>query len=230
MALHHNPRIVTQGLVLHLDAADKNSYPGTGTTWNDISRGGNNGTLINGPTFNSANGGSIVFDGVNDYGSVISNQVITNDFTFTVWAKRDGDTSTTIGGMFGNHNHIELSGANIYFRNSSNAVTVSAGNGVTRPAFQISIPRLNTEWNFYVIRYSGTTYQLYFNGTLLDSRTAAVVQSLNSNRYGIGVWALSYLSEYYLNGKISQCSSYNRALSAQEILQNYNATKSRFGL
>ena len=230
MAFYYSPKIVTDGLVLYLDAANPNSYVSGSTTWRDISRGGNNGTLINGPTYSSLNGGSIVFDGINEYGSVISNQVITNDFTFTVWAKRDGDTSTTIGGMFGNHNHIELSGANIFFRNSSTVVSIAAGNGVTRPAFQISIPRLNTEWNFYVIRYSGTTFQLYFNGILLDSRTAVVVQSLNSNRYGIGIWALSYLPEYYLNGKISQCSSYNRALSPDEILQNYNATKSRFGL
>ena len=224
------PNIVTDGLVLALDAGSKKSYTGSGTTWKDLSGNSNTGTLTNGPTFNSANGGSIVFDAVDDYGSVTSSQVIANDFTFMVWAKRDGNTSDTIGGMFGNHNHIELSGANIFFRNSSNAVTVATGNGVTRPSFQISIPRLNTEWNFYVIRYSGTTFQLYFNGILLDSRTAVVVQSLNSNRYGIGIWALSYLSEYHLNGKISQCSSYNRALSPIEILQNYNATKSRFGL
>lgn len=230
MAFNYSPKIVTDGLVLYLDAANTNSYSGSGVNWRDISRGGNNGTLVNGPTFNSANGGSIVFDGINEYGRVISNQVITNDFTFTVWAKRDGDSPTTIGGMFGNHNHVELSGANIFFRNSSTSVTIAAGNGVTRPSFQISIPRLNTEWNFYVIRYSGTTFQLYFNGILLDSRTAVVVQSLNSNRYGIGIWALSYLAEYYLNGKISQCSSYNRALTPTEILQNYNATKTRFGL
>jgi hypothetical protein len=64
---HYSPKIVTDGLVLYLDAANTRSYPGTGTTWSDLSRGGNNGSLINGPTFNSANGGSIVFDGSNDY-------------------------------------------------------------------------------------------------------------------------------------------------------------------
>ena len=230
MAFRYSPKIVTDGLVLYLDAANTKSYVSGSTTWNDISRGGNTGTLVNGPTFNSGNGGSIVFDGTNDYGSVVSNQVITNDFTFTVWAKRDGDTATGIGGIFGNHYHTELSGANLFFRNSSTTVNIAAGNGATRPSFEITIPRLNTEWNFYAIRYSGTTYQLYFNGILLNSRTAVVVQSLNSNRYGIGVWALSYLAEYYLNGKVSQCLSYTRALSDDEILQNYNATKSRFGL
>ena len=65
--LAHGPSIITQGLVLALDAADRNSYPGTGTAWTDLSGNGNNGTLTNGPTYNSANGGSIVFDGSNDY-------------------------------------------------------------------------------------------------------------------------------------------------------------------
>jgi len=230
MAVNTRNSIVTNGLVLALDAGNTKSYTSGSTNWFSLGNPALSGSLINGPTFSSGNGGSIKFDGVNDYSSVVSNQVITNDFTFTVWAKRDGDTATGVGGIFGNHYHTELSGANLFFRNSSTTVNIAAGNGATRPSFEISIPRLNTEWNFYAIRYSGTTYQLYFNGILLDSRTAVVVQSLNSNRYGIGVWALSYLAEYYLNGKISQCLSYTRALSANEILQNYNATKTRFGL
>jgi hypothetical protein len=220
--------IVTSGLTLNLDAGFLPSYGGSGTTWYDLSYSGNNGTLINGVTYSILEGGSLVFDGTNDYANVTSNQVITNDFTFTVWAKRDGNSPTSIGGVFGNHNHVELSGANIFFRNSSTIVEIATGNGVTRPSFQISIPSLNTEWNFYVLRYSGTTCQLYFNGVLLDSRTAVVVQSLNSNRYGIAIWASSYLAEYYLNGKISQCSVYNRALTSSEILKNYNAGLARF--
>ena len=67
MSLNHSPKIVTNGLVLCLDAADKKSYPGTGTTWFDRSGNGNNGILVNSPTFNSGNGGSIVFVGHNDY-------------------------------------------------------------------------------------------------------------------------------------------------------------------
>ena len=67
MAFSYSPKIVTDGLVLYLDAANNRSYPGSGTTWTDLSRGGNNGTLTNGPTFNGANGGSIVFDGTNDF-------------------------------------------------------------------------------------------------------------------------------------------------------------------
>ena len=73
MGLSHSPRIVTDGLVLCLDAANSRSYPKTGTTWTDRSTSGNNGTLTNGPTFDTNNGGSIVFDGSND-------SVVTSDF------------------------------------------------------------------------------------------------------------------------------------------------------
>ena len=222
--------IPTDGLVLSLDAQNTNLYATSTTTAYDISGNGNNGALINGVQYVGDVDGSWRFDATDDRIYAVSNVLITNDFTFTVWAKRDGNSSTGIGGIFGNHIHTELSGANIYFSNNSTTVTMSAGNGVTRPAHNVSIPRLNTLWNFYVIRYSGTTYQLYFNGVLLDSRTAPVVQSLNTNKYSLGVWALSYLSEYYLNGKISQCSTYNRALTATEISTIYNATKSRYGL
>lgn len=204
----------------------------TGGGWADKSGNNNNVELVNGTTFNSSNRGSIQFDGVNDWGSlnVNSSSLITNDFTFTAWAKRNGDSSTGIGGIFGNHFHPQFSGANMYFINNNTQVVFSAGNGTSRPAHTVNIPVSNLNWNFYTIRYSGTTYQFYFNGQLLDSRTAVVVQSANSNQYAIGLWAASYTSEYYLNGNISQCLSYRRALSANEILQNFNATKSRYGL
>ena len=86
MGFYRGPKIVTNGLVLYLDAANKKSYPGTGTTWTDLSGLGNNGTLTNGPTFNSANGGSIVFDGVDDYVSVANNSSLNaSTQTVSVW-------------------------------------------------------------------------------------------------------------------------------------------------
>lgn len=65
--MYTGPNIVTDGLVLYLDAANTKSYPGSGTTWNDLSGNGNNGTLINGYIFNSIGNGNLVFDGSNDY-------------------------------------------------------------------------------------------------------------------------------------------------------------------
>jgi hypothetical protein len=232
MGFSRGPSIVKDGLVLALDAANQKSYPGSGTTWNDLSGNSNNGTLLNGPILVDGNNGSIQFDGINDRVSVNvnSNSLITNDFTFTAWAKRNGNSSTGIGGIFGNHFHTQLSGANMYFLNNNTQVRFSAGNGSTRPTHTVNIPVSNLNWNSYTIRYSGTTYQFYLNGQLLDSRTAVVVQSSNTNQYAIGLWAASYTSEYYLNGNVSQCSSYRRALTPDEVLQNFNATKSRYGL
>jgi hypothetical protein len=85
MAFNYSPKVVTDGLVLYLDAANPNSYVSGSTTWRDISRGGSNGTLINGPTYSSANGGSIVFDGTNDYvncGDILN---YSNNFSANCW-------------------------------------------------------------------------------------------------------------------------------------------------
>ena len=231
MALHHNPRIVTQGLVLHLDAADKNSYPGTGTAWNDLSGSGNNGTLTNGPTFNNTNGGSIVFDGANDFINTpaqIGTQ-LTGNFTFTIWAKRNGDSSSAIGGLISNEWHTEFTGVSMFLRNNNTSITIEAGNGTTRPAYVLTPSGFtNMIWNLYTLTYEGTTAKVYLNGQLIDSRTVAVLQN-PARGVVLGRWAASFNS-YYLNGEISNAGVYNRALSATEILQNYNATKPRFGL
>ena len=83
--------IITDGLVLYVDAGNTDSYPGSGTTWTDISTNSNNGTLTNGPTFDSGDGGSIVFDGTDDYvdfGNILN--IGTGDASFTGWAKRTG--------------------------------------------------------------------------------------------------------------------------------------------
>ena len=93
--LSGGPNIVTNGLVLSLDAANPKSYVSGSTTWNDISRGGNNGTLINGPTFNSANGGSIVFDGVNDFISLSGPYSLTKNYTLRFIFKTNTISATT---------------------------------------------------------------------------------------------------------------------------------------
>jgi hypothetical protein len=85
MGFYRGPHIVTDGLILSLDAANNKSYPRSGTTWNDLSGNGNNGTLVNGPTFSSANGGSIVFDGTNDVVSTTLVQTFVNELTVETW-------------------------------------------------------------------------------------------------------------------------------------------------
>lgn len=96
MAVSGGPDIVPDGLVLALDAANIKSYAGSGTIWNDLSGNNNSGSLVNGPTFNSANGGSIVFDGVNDYVSLSSAVNTNTSFTLGFWAMRTADTTPTL--------------------------------------------------------------------------------------------------------------------------------------
>ena len=93
MATDYNPSIVTDGLVLCVDAANTKSYPGSGTTWTDISSKGNNGTLTNGPTFSSGNGGAIVFDGTNDYVDFGSQVANLSTSTISFWIKLQNNDS-----------------------------------------------------------------------------------------------------------------------------------------
>lgn len=219
MAFNFSPKIVTDGLVLYLDAANTRSYLGTGTTWSDLSRGGNNGTLINGPTFNSENGGSIVFDGSNDYVTIptITNNIYTIDF----WYK--------MGGNDGSYGYFASSGDNgfaigeggpgigygqFYYWNSS----VSTGLGL--------IPS-TTNWNHIctLINVSTNNIQIYGNGNQLSNSTISNMSTSISN---IGRYIT--LNIHYLKGNLASYKIYNRSLSTTEILQNYNTTKNRFGL
>lgn len=219
MAFNYSPKIVTDGLVLYLDAANTRSYLGTGTVWSDLSRSGNNGILTNGPTFNAGIGGSIVFDGSNDYVSLptITNNIYTIDF----WYK--------MGGNDGSYGYFASSGDNgfaigeggpgigygqFYYWNSS----VSTGLG--------TIPS-TTNWNHIctLINVSTNNIQIYGNGNQLSNSTISNMSTSVSN---IGRYITS--NTHYLKGNLALYKIYNRALSATEILQNYNATKTRFGL
>jgi hypothetical protein len=219
MAFNYSPKIVTDGLVFYLDAANTKSYPGTGTVWADISRTNNNGTLTNGPTFNSSNGGSIVFDGTNDYVtfSTITNTVYTIEF----WYK-----------MFGNDNSFG------YFASSgNNGLAIGEGgagvgfgqfyywNG-SAAALLGTIPS-TTNWNHICALINTTTnnIQIFGNGNQLSTTT---VTSMSTTISEIGRYITSNVN--FLRGNLAVYKIYNRALTTTEITQNYNATRTRFGL
>ena len=219
--------IVTGGLVLLLDAANTKSYPTTGTTWTDISRGGNNGTLINGPTFNSANGGSIVFDGTNDYiKPPASTNLQLTDFTLSSWVRINVqniqqfiiDTSTSLSNGSGYSYRI----------NSDNKIrfwAYDANNNLNSNT--IILPNI---WYNILVTYNNTTklQSIYINGVfdISNTHTNPFVVSTVTN---LQIGGSSILGGY-LNGRITQVSIYNRALSPTEIQQNFNATRSRFGI
>jgi hypothetical protein len=229
--LSGGPNIVVDGLVLALDAASTKSYMSGSIIWNDLSRNNNNGTLINGPTFNSNNGGSIVFDGTNDFvtGSIGS---INTPFTFSVFGKFNNVFQTDYE-YFGNIGSATTNGmisiSKIGTRDINTAyhgfmyVYPGTGNVV-----RTNIDLRTTQYQYLTVVTTTTApyvkvYKNGIEGLLIDTITGPI----NTNgTYRIGVW----ITTWWLNGNIANCSVYNRALSSQEILQNYNATKTRFGL
>ena len=220
MATKYSPKIVTNGMVLYLDASNTRSYPGSGTTWNDLSGNGNNGTLTNGPTFSTANMGSIVFDGTNDY-VIASNSLLshgTSDWTYSTWLKFNGTPS--LGTIFENgywNNSLlvrfETSVITIY------SMSTYWGNFTLSPTLGL--------WYKLDFFRNGNTLYFYLNGKLSQSISFTADIQPTSN---ILIGSSQHAANQCFNGNISQFLIYNRALSATEVLQNYNATKSRFGL
>jgi hypothetical protein len=233
--------IVRNGLVLHLDAGSERSYPKSGTLWKDLSGNGNNGTLTNGPTFNSGNGGSIVFDGVNDFVQIPYNSYwdsnvfgTATNFTISCWAKinlfMNWDTLIskadfgTLGGWYSANE-----GAAIW-TNATGFQAVFSSGVASNPAGSniiISYSASNTQkWYHCCFTGDGTTLRFYIDGIqvgtgLVSSRSLSVTTSLVGPTMG---------RRDYLNGQMSMVMLYNRALSPIEIEKNFNATKKRFGL
>jgi hypothetical protein len=241
-------KIVTDGLVLALDAADKNSYPGSGTIWINLSGNANNGILTNGPTFNSANGGNIVFDGTND------------QLLFSPSSSLTGLTSLTANMWL----NIKDPGAVLFYKSDSNVnrgwfieygdnVNNTGQNGFGFSAvssaanirYYIAKNQLLTgSWANYTVTWdgvfpntSGTGVKIYING--VQNTTTVYVQA------GTGTWLpdtgadpiafgesepTDTANANYYSGSAGVLMLYNRALSAAEVSKNYNAQKSRFNL
>lgn len=240
MAGSTGPDIISDGLVLAVDAANTKSYPGTGITWTDLSGNGNNGTLTNGPTFNSGSGGAVAFDGVNDYVdcgnpsilnfgdgssdnpfSIFSwiNMTTANDFVvMSKWTAGSGQWAI----------RFYLNKFRAYFLDNTNP-----GWYIGRMCNSLTASDYQNQWINFGFTYNGNStsagIKLYLNGVQIDDANyqggSYVAMEATSQPAQIGAQG-SYIDSSY--GYISNINIYNRALSAQEILQNYNALKSRF--
>ena len=230
------PTIVTDSLVFNSDAGFTPSYPTIGTTWYDVSSGGNNGTLTNGPTFSSGNGGSILFDGVDDY-CQFSNlptgfQAGMTNYSISIWFKLNGSKEAPLlemGNTNGDYSRI------MFWLTGGSPNRLYALGASSNGQYRYSSVTL-TAGNFYNAVYTynntGTISKLYINSIedtgLTNSTTNGLLTSLANT------WAIAgdnvYSHAYCQTANMYNVLLYTKTLSSSEILQNFNATKSRFGL
>jgi hypothetical protein len=222
------PNIVTNGLVLALDAGNVKSYPGSGTTWLDKSGNGNNGTLTNGPTFSSANGGSIVFDQVDDFVTAPNNSSINlteAGGAVSVWVKTGVNATGSLNGNLVGKTNTYSNG--YWLVKYNNKVRMSLY-GTSNLEMIGEKPITDDIWHHVVATWTSSQLTIYIDGALDKTQSYNFTFTTATNPLYIG--RQNNTGEGYFKGNISQVQIYNRALSAQEVLQNYNATKSRFNL
>jgi hypothetical protein len=218
VGLNHSPRIVTDGLVLCLDAANPKSYPGSGTTWFDLSGNGNNGTLVNGPSFTDK---SIVFDGVDDYVNLnlpFTQSSSANSYTIVMGAK----LSTTSGSrrqLWSSDNGGFDWG---FGAGDGTRFTIFSGENIYTGRTQ------DTNWHIFTAQWSSSFGTRLYIDNVLNISTANI-------SYDASISATTSIGRNpgfgeYWNGNVSFVQLYNRALSAVEIQQNFNALRGRYGI
>ena len=223
MSIGYGPRVVTDGLALALDAGDTNSYPGSGTTWTDLSGNGNTGTLTNGPTYSSANGGYIDFDGTDD--TVNFEYDLRSNWTYECWVNKDSKNNFSFLGQGTTSSssglHINMYSDRLRFGmffNDTDALGLysNTSTGV---------------WYHYAFTYNHSTFlkEIYRNGSQLTV-TPIYTQTAYIGTGTVRIGAQYSSGSTYANGKIASSKLYNRVLTASEIKQNFNATRSRFGI
>ncbi len=229
--LSGGPNIVTNGLVLYLDAANPRSYVSGSTAWNDLSTFRNNGTLVNGPAYSNEFNGNLVFDGSNDYADFPFNGRSTTVNTVEMFVRWRSNNSV---GMF-----IGFLSYDIYTPGGRLGFNTAASDVYGIPAARVTALNLigtsNSNWHQYVFVF---TNQVQNNKIYIDGNQETLTQqqgttNLTSTRTFSSTLRLSgwvNSTDYPLPADYSSVRIYNRELNQQEILQNYNATKGRFGL
>ena len=220
--------IVTDGLVLNLDAGFVGSYPTTGSTWYDISGNASNGTLINGPTFNSANSGSIVFDGVDDYAQCAGSFPLTSA-TIITWIRRNG-SQMSFAGVFFTRGGSSITGLNFYY--DTNKIGYHWAAGYWDFESNLTIPDLT--WCMVALSVTskvGILYLCQSSGITTATNTSSHPSIVLDNIKLAQDDTVEQFGLYrFFKGNIAISQVYNRALSSNEITQNFNALKGRFGI
>jgi hypothetical protein len=233
MALGHNPSIVTSGLVGYWDAGNPRSYPGTGTTYNDLSGYGQTQTLTNGTGYSSSNGGSLSFDGVDDYTSCVNTSVLqlTSAGTISAWALTTDILTDERTLVLKAANGSNLS-YGLYFNYAvstpNNIMFFVDSDGTWGPTSYVLFENLSLNtWYNVVGTWSSSGLSIYANGVLQNSNSTAVSAYVSSSALSIGGGVTGWT---YWKGNIGPVSIYNRALTATEVIQNFNALRGRYGI
>jgi hypothetical protein len=218
------PGIVTTNLSMFLDAGNASSYPGSGTAWTDLSGNSRNGTLTNGPTYTSADGGSIVFDGTNDFVQC-SGSITATAATFVTWIRRNGTQSDYDGIIYSRG----ATATGIQFFGTTNRIAYTWNNAVNTYTWNSGLTIPDLTWCMVAVSVTSTSATAYLcQSSGITSATNTVSHtSTTLNDIKIGQ---DDLGGRFFTGNIATAMIYDRALSAGEITQNFNALRGRYGL
>ena len=215
--------VVTTGLQLYLDAGNASSYSGSGTAWDDLSGNSRNGTLTNGPTYSGTNGGSIVFDGSNDYVQCTGSLTVTAA-TFVAWIRRNGNQGQYDGILFSRGTSV--TGMDLQV---SNQIAYTWNNAVNTYSWQSGLIVPDATWCMIAVSVTSTAATAYLcqasgitTATNTVSHTSSVINDIKI--------AWDDAAARYFNGNIAIAQLYNIALSAGEVSQNFEADRARFGV
>ncbi len=225
MAYFTGPNIVTDNLIFAIDAGSERSYPGSGTTATDLA-GANTVALVNGVSYNSNQGGKWGFDGIDDQIYLNSGTaLVLNDFTITQWIQFPASTSRmSIGGGLYTTTPVQEYRGYIWYRSPQGEIRVTVNNE-TGAVFSVAESVYCDKWSQITATRSSGTYKLYVDGVQVD-----VTRTGSTNDFSIRTIGWSYSNSYAFAGSISNTLIYNTDLTAAQVLQNFNAQKSRFGL
>jgi hypothetical protein len=229
MSIGYGPKVVTDGLVLALDAADRNSYPGSGTTWTDLSGNGNNGTLVNGVGYSGSNGGSLSFDGVDDLcRTTLPVSTLSSIFTVCIFFNLTSLTSSDTVSVSKRLISADASSGStkwcIGVTPNSDFVFAGAGGNEKTLRFPINLNQIY----FVTLTHNTSTYSLWLDNEIKILNDSS---NINSSSFGnISVACRPNTDDRLWTGNVFSCSIYNRALTSTEISQNFNALRGRFGI
>jgi hypothetical protein len=225
MALSHSPKIVRNGLVLCLDAANPRSYPGSGNVWNDLSGNGNHGTLVNGVGYSTSNFGYFTQDNIDDH--ISTNYILpVSNFTITTWARRTSNVYWSV--LWANEIWNNGSGYVVNFTTTNTLYFQKSGGNQLNPTTVSN----SSNWSYYSFTVDiNSNFRVYYNGILLNSYTSTLASNVE-NTIKIGTRHANNNAGFTDRrfGEYSFFSVYNRVLTAPEIRQNFEATRDRYGV